>query len=274
MPDGPPTDVCGFDDHQRMLARRVPSGVALCILGVAATALVGSDGMVLGSVPAERVGLGLLLAFLLAGLACFITAGMEHATFQRAHPYVEDFYTPEDRARAGRQLAYGVTGGIGLVFLGVMGPVLLEGTALEETVAAAWMLACVAAAAWLIVRYGMLYGRTNVAEYNKEAVEDLEVEDIMGARLDEARREALLEQKRSSARVAAVCGAIMIVATIVALGLLFAPMAEAAARAGADGLSDVEWRDYANPFFWVPWPVGGMLCGIVTMLMEAFGKRG
>lgn len=26
-------------------------------------------------------------------------------------------------------------------------------------------------------------------------------------------------------------------------------------------------------WFWVVWPVGGMLCGIVTFIWEAFGKE-
>lgn len=121
--------------------------------------------------------------------------------------------------------------------------------------------------AWLIVRYGMLLGRTNIAEYNKSAAEDLEVEDIVAAQLDDARREALLEARRANGRIGAVCGVIMIVATIVGLGLLFAPVLT------SSDPSTFEPEGTSAMWFWMAWVVGGLLCGIVTLLMKAFGGQ-
>ena len=34
-PSSPPADVCGYDEHQRMLARKVPTGVAAILVGIA-----------------------------------------------------------------------------------------------------------------------------------------------------------------------------------------------------------------------------------------------
>ena len=34
IPAGPPTDVCGYEEHQRMMALKVPTGVALILLGI------------------------------------------------------------------------------------------------------------------------------------------------------------------------------------------------------------------------------------------------
>ena len=220
VPAGPPTDVCGFEEHQQMLARKIPIGVALCILSPIPTILASG----VGGTPAEPMGLALLFLLILAALALFIPALMEHSAFVKAHPYVEDFYTERDRATARRQLAYGVTGGIGCIFVGV----------------------------WLMVRFGMLYGRTNVAEYNRDAVDELEVEDIVGAELTDAQREDLLGRKHKADKVNAVCGAIMLVATIAGLLLLFVQ---------------------AAPWFWLTWPVGGLVCGIVAVLGHAFAKR-
>lgn len=31
VPSGPPTDVCGYDDHQRMMARKIPTGTAIIL---------------------------------------------------------------------------------------------------------------------------------------------------------------------------------------------------------------------------------------------------
>ena len=44
----------------------------------------------------------IVLVGVLAGLAFLVPAGMAHSAFVKAHPYVEDFYTEDDRARAHR----------------------------------------------------------------------------------------------------------------------------------------------------------------------------
>lgn len=106
---------------------------------------------------------------------------------------------------------------------------------------------------------------TNVAEYNRSVGEDLEVEELVNAQLDEARREALLASKRQEQKIGAVCGAIMIVATIVAFALLFAPVFS------APDLDAWQPEGTSAMWFWVAWPVGGLLCGVVSVLMKAFG---
>ena len=125
----------------------------------------------------------------------------------------------------------------------------------------------IALGVWWIVRGGMLLGRVNVEEYNKSVAEDLEVEDIVSAELDEARREVLLAQKRHGKKLGAVCGVIMIIATIVGLWLLFAPVFS------APNMDSWTPEGTSAMWFWVAWPVGGMVCGIVTLLWEAFGRE-
>lgn len=44
----------------------------------------------------------------------------------------------------------------------------------------------------------------------------------------------------------------MLIATIAGLVMLFVP-------------------SYQQPLFWLAWPIGGILCGIVSLLMKAFG---
>lgn len=114
----------------------------------------------------------------------------------------------------------------------------------------------------------MPLGRTNVAEYNRSASDDLEIDDIMNAQVKEEARDSLLRKKKQDKKLGAVCGAIMIVATLVGLALLFAP-----ALASPDP-SSFEPEGTSAMWFWTAWPVGGMICGIVTLLWEAFGKNG
>ena len=189
---------------------------------------------------------------------------MDHAAFQRAHPYVEDFYTDDDRAAARRQFSGGLIAGLAFIFAGIGCLLMIEPTA--ENVALFFLMFFIALGVWNITHYGMLLGRINVAEYNKSVAEDLEVEDIVSAELDEARREALLASKREDRKIGAVCGTIMIVATIVGLTLLFMPVF------AAPDLSAFEPEGTSAMWFWVAWPVGGMLCGIVTILMKAFAQ--
>ena len=44
-----------------------------------------------------------LFAGVLVGVGILVSAVMEHSAFVRAHPFIEDFYTDEDRLQA-RQL--------------------------------------------------------------------------------------------------------------------------------------------------------------------------
>lgn len=265
VPAGPPTDVCGYDEHQRMMAWKVPTGVAAILVGIAVGLFF--EGAVELASWSGRDGLFVLivLAGVLAGLAFLVPAGMEHSAFVRAHPYVEDFYTDDDRDRARRQFTYGLLGGIACIFVGIGLLLFLEEVA--ESYALFFLLLFIALGVWNIVHYGMLYGRTNVAEYNKDAADELEVEDIVSAELDDARREALLARKEKDRRLGAVCGAIMIVATLVGLWLLFAPVLSAAdpSSFSPEGTSAM--------WFWVAWPVGGLICGVVSVLWEGFAGR-
>ena len=263
IPAGPPTDVCGYEEHQRMMALKVPTGVALILLGIALGLLF--EGSVELASWNGRDGLFVIIVLvgILAGLAFLVPAGMEHTAFQKAHPYVEDFYTDEDRAAARRQFSTALIAGLALIFAGIGCVLMLEKTA--ENWGLFFLMFFIALGVWWIV--GMLLGRVNVEEYNRSVGEDLEVEDIMSARLDEARREALLAQKRHGKKLGAVCGVIMIVATIVGLALLFAPVFS------APNMDSWTPEGTSAMWFWVAWPVGGLVCGIVTLLWEAFGRE-
>ena len=265
VPAGPPTDICGYDEHQRMMAWKVPTGISAILLAIAIALFF--DGMPEFASVTWHDGVFVLIILLgvLAGLAFLIPAGMEHAAFQKAHPYVEDFYTDDDKAQARKAFSGGLIAGIALIFVGIGCCLMLEQAV--EHIGLFFLLFFIALGAWNIVHYGMLLGRTDVAEYNKSTAEELEVEDIMSAQVDDARREAMLAHKRKDEKLGAVCATIMIVATLVGLGLLFGPVLT------APDPDAFEPAGTTAMWFWVAWPVGGMICGIVAVLWEAFGKR-
>lgn len=266
VPSGPPTDICGYDEHQRMMAWKVPTGISAILLGVAIAMLLG-DAADLGSHNGhDALFVVIVLAGVLAGLAFLVPAGMAHSAFVKAHPYVEDFYTDDDRARARKSFSGGFIAGLASIFVGVGFMLVLEERA--ENWGLFFLLFFIALGVWNIVHYGMLLGRTNVAEYNKDAADELEIEDIANAQVDAEVKDALLARKRHGKKLGAVCASIMIVATIVGLALLFAP---ALAAPDPDAF---EPEGTTAMWFWVAWPVGGLVCGIVALLWEAFGKEG
>lgn len=249
----PPQDVYGYDEHMRKFSLIIPTGVAAVILGLAATVLI--DWLLVtfssGGISSTSDGLSAIALFVGAGigLVFFIPAGIEHGAFTRAHPHIPDFYTENEKASARRTCSWCITLGIIVIFIGIMVPIALDGTAYGEGFAAAVLLALIAVGVWLIIFGGMTLSRTNLAQRNRDVAADLEVEDIMNAQVDDATKQEMLEARKSKSRVGAVCGTIMILATIAGLIMLFVQ---------------------GNALFWLAWPIGGMLCGVASILMNAF----
>lgn len=265
VPPGPPTDVCGYDEHQRMMAWKVPTGIACILIGVAVGLFFGDESGLASWNGHDGLFVIIVLAGVLAGLAFLIPAGMAHSAFVKAHPYVEDFYSDDDKARARKAFSGGLIAGIAFIFAGI-GCYLMIGEAAENT-AQFFLLFFIALGVWNIVHYGMLLGRMNVAEYNRSVADELEMEDIVRAQVDAEVKDALLARKRHGRKLGAVCGVIMIVATIVGLALLFAPVLS------SPDPSEFDPRGTSALWFWVAWPIGGMVCGIVALIWKAFGTQ-
>lgn len=150
---GAPVDVCGYDEHMRGWAFSVATGVAVIILGVSAGVLFAMADLLPGA--GDAPFFVAVLAAVLVGLAFLIPAGVRHSAFVKAHPYIEDFYTVEEKTHARESVTRAVVCGIGLIFAGAAAVLLSEGTAYEAHAAAA-MLAFTAAGVWLFIYFGMM----------------------------------------------------------------------------------------------------------------------
>lgn len=245
-------DVVGYDSHMRRFTWLIAIGVAAIILGVAVGMLFSPEGSVLGPSPVNDVLVTVCtLVGAIVGLALLIPAGIMHGDFRRRHPYVQDFYTDEDKSRASVVLAIGVAIGAVLILAGVC--VLVFCDELVADGDAGWpdsvLLACVAAAVFCFIMSGMTHDKVNVDKYNREAEE----ESVHEGR--SVPHPTMSESDRFYSRLTgAICGVIMLLATVVALLMLFLGMAG----------SDVDaWMKV----FWVPWPIGGVLCGVVGIIV-------
>lgn len=239
------TDVVGYDEHQRSFARRMGLGVALVISATACAAFL--DGVAGESAQAIALFGGIAM-----GLALIIPTALGHGAFMREHPYVVNFYTAEERLAASRRFGVQLVTGIALIFGGVVVGS-FGGGAMSETVAGGTLLLLVALGAGLIVYAALMQARVNVEEYNISALEELSEEEIAGI-VGADRAPEVLAKVRRSKLIGAVCGIIMLVATAIALPLMF----------WADGTDQAFWRS----FFWIPWMVGGLCCAIASIAIS------
>lgn len=277
---GPPQDVCGYDEHMRAFAAKIAEGVSVILLGVAL--LMAITGWAEAHSPSlEAAGLIPLFAGIAAGVALILAAAMQHTEFQRAHPYIQDFYASEDRQRTSRLFVVFLVAGIVLVFTGVMISAFGEGAAefIQLELAAATM-ACIAAAAGLIVYGSLMLSRLNVANYNQaremalaegdlwEGLQSMDAVTLRSTYSDEQictmlgipdasdeeinRARARLSRKHRKGQISgSLCGIIMLLATVAGLVMLFVP-------------------GYQTSYFWLAWAVGGILCGVACLAVNVF----
>lgn len=269
-PGTPPADVFGYDEEMRRFAGRISGGVMAIILGVAASVVMFSMAepgtMPFATLPENLAAmLGVLCVFIgvACGLALIVPAGLARSQFVRAHPYLEDFYTVEQKAQARTTFTYELIVGVVCVFAGICVTIFFADGPYEEAVGIPIMLACIAVGVRFIIHGGMTLARVNIAQYNRTAAEVLEAEEIAHAPIPPERKSEMLASHREDKRIGAVCGVIMIVATIIGLLMLFVPIAQG---------GDLDYTNGPLALFWLPWPIGGLCCGVATLLIKGFGS--
>lgn len=241
-----PQDVTGYDEHSRTFARHIAVGVPLIIIGVGVGLLFDSSNSVLGSTPANNVWQFVCIACgVVAGLGLIIPGGMGYAEFQRRHPYVEDFYTDEDRAKASQRLAVGVVVGIAWILAGISQMIYSsEVLHVEDGWPVSLLLFAIAIGVGSFIYCGIRQGLMDIERYNTDAERDRS--ETSHAKDD------YYEKVINS-----ICGIIMLLATIIGLIMLFT---------GTYGNDDSTF--FGGVPFWIPWPIGGVLCAVVASVGE------
>lgn len=280
---GPPQDVCGYDQHMRVFARQIALGVFSIVVAAALFIAVAGIGELQGSAAIQALGAILMFIGIGIGVALLVTAGFRHADFQRSHPFLQDFYTAEDRRNTQQEFVWQLVGGLLCIFAGVVLAIFFdEAPEMQQQLAASGLVAFVAAGVGLIVHGGIMLGRLNIANYNEAreqtiaesdegkilaygdtaALRDMYTDEQLCNLLgvteasDEelARARARLERRRRKSQLTGgLCGLIMVVATIAGLVMLLVP-------------------DYRSPMFWMAWVVGGLLCAVAAISVQTFVK--
>lgn len=240
-----PQDVCGYDQEMRSFAARLALGVAAIVGGIGGglvlECLVGPI-RIEGLVTVAFVFLGVI-----AGVLLIVPASIHRASFNRAHPFVEDFYTPTDRESADKLLGWGIGGGMAFILAGTLGAVVLDGY--SEYAAAGTLLTCIAIGVGIILYAALMHSRLDVESYNLEIAEHMSEADIEAVE-DAWQRGQLRLHKRRLELTGALCSACILAATIVGIILIAA----------------------GNEYAHLSWAVGGISCGIIAGVVKVVVK--
>ena len=245
-------DTIGYVGHHSAFAKRIAFGVASIVAGVGLGLL--SAGLMHNVLPDSTVLVTVfVLVFLALGLALIIPAANEHTLFMREHPFVIDFFNAEDRAGYGKRTSRQIVCGIVLILAGVLVVVVFGGGDVGDALSmmlTGSMLLLIAAGVGLLVDAGILSDMCDIEKYNLEAISNLSETDAQTLldTYDAERRASYLRARHIQRISGAICGCIMLVATIIGLLLLFVVQFD---------------------MFWLSWAIGGICCGVVGIVASA-----
>ncbi len=281
---GPVQDVCGYDQFMTKFARMISLGVFAILLGIALLMFCESFAES-GSLPVmEAAALIPLLIGIAVGVGLLVIAGMDYTTFQRNHPFIQDFYGPEDRRRAQHQFSLCLIVGLVCIFMGIVIVSFTDGMDEATQMLAASIMFGLIAVGVLAIIYGSLrLSRLNISNYNAareealaanelwEGITTTDVHTLRSMYTDEQlktmlgiknvtdedieRAQARLESKYRNKRITGgLCAMIMVIATLAGLVMLFVP-------------------GYTTSYFWMSWVVGGLLCAVAAIFVNTFIEK-
>ena len=239
-PDGGEEVWRAYERHMNQFAVQISSGVALCLMGVAALlALL----VVVGPLP----GVAALFLCLAAAVFLFVWGGMEHDAFRRRHPVIPDYRDVEEMERFRRIF------GIGMAL--AIAAILADGALLAGLVAmvlrVGWKPVCLPAALFFlilggavgtIVLLGLWMEKYDLEGWARESHGQAKLEQRVEEQVQRELEEAFEERGSRWSQV------IMLTATGIFL------------------VAGVVYNTWGTA--WVVFPLGGILCGIVEVLQR------
>ncbi|MGN8912826.1 helix-turn-helix domain-containing protein [Anaerofustis butyriciformans] len=221
-----------YEKMYNKFTKMITLGVVLILLGV--TFMASFDGGItfsnLSSLPVV-----VFLSLLAVSVFLFVYYGISWGNFTEEHPYFEDFYTKDEKRRFNKLFAGMISFGVFLILLGIIVVVIGEevlqlGEDYPPIITVFLLLVTIAVG--IFVYFGMQKAKYNISEYNKEYNKENE-------------SYKLSKKEIFSDKIQAI---IMLIATIIFLliGFIF-------------GL----WHPG-----WVVFPIGGILCGIVSIIFD------
>lgn len=238
-------DEHGFVRHMDGFALRIALGVFLILLGVAVCVAFSGYAVYYKLISGKTadliatMGSVALLACIAVAVFLFVFSGIIHDRFKKSHPVMENVFTKEEIQKFSRRFPIAMACLVSGILIGVVMLVVLSALIDNEIISGGDSSYCYVTAAFLLiiavsvgglVYFGIQKTKFEVAEYN--ATTNKEQHPTQREKLKNA-----------------VCSAIMLTATAVFLLIGFI------------------WKLW-HPG-WVVFPVGGIICGIVSAILNA-----
>lgn len=229
--DASVSEVENNEEHRNYMKKfrtGITAGVVLMIADAACYEFMSGLGI------KEAVSNTVFMAVAIIAILILIVHGMQDENYKKRHPVIKDFYTEKEKEEFDRRFPVKIAAGIGLILIGLLifgmnGENLPLRKGMTEDFYYGFFLLCVAAAVGIFVYNGIAKDAYDVDKYNQENHPDG-------------------NKKRANEKVSMWCGCIMIAAAIVffVMGSVFSL-----------------WE-----ICWIVFPIGGMLCGIVTLILQ------
>jgi len=184
---------------------------------------------------AEELAVAFLLLVITIAVVVIVASSIQHDHFRKKHPAIDDFYTEEEKDAFHQKFIWLITGGVGAILFGVVLLVGLFSFLPEqepyESCSAALFLLIIAGAVTTLIYAGMQEDKYKIWKYNRD-------------------NNPTPEAKKRLDLIGTVCGCIMLTATAIYVAL---------------GFIRFSW----GTSWWV-FPVGGILCGIASTILNPY----
>lgn len=229
-------DKCNYNEFMNQFSKRITLGVGLILCGLTIMVFIAAIIPQITVLDMEALGAIIFFLFVVVAVAIFIVSGLQMSYFEKKYPYIENFYTEEEKETFHKKFIKLITTGVVLIISGLILCIGIDAVIpydygnlnLEELSGAVFLL-LVTIAVVLFVYAGTQDGKYNINHYN-----------LMHDRNSQT--------YKNDKKIGAICGCIMMVATMIYL---------------ACGFIGNLWK-----IAWVVFPIFGIACGIVSIIVN------
>lgn len=228
-----------YDDHKNQFSKRITLGVGLILFGLTVTTLLTAILPVKESFNADIISVIVFFIFVVIAVAIFIIAGLQDSYFTKKHPFIEDFYSEEEKDEFHKKFTVLITSGVVLIIVGLIimmgfeaffsSGYIRQNNIDDDSLIGSVFLLFVTVAVVLFVYASTQNGKYNIKHYN--LMQDHDSQTYKNAK-----------------KIGLYCGCIMMTATIIFL---------------ACGFIGNLWK-----IAWVVYPIFGIACGIVSKVID------
>lgn len=263
-----------YDAHMNRYDLSIALGVACILVGVGLNVLLDAFGWP-GNLQAVA-----LLSCVVIGVVILVMGSLNHGEFKRRNPAIEPRYSADAIDRFGRRCPTLIALGVGIILLDVimligMSPDdgsldLVRGVRVDELIVAPFLFILAIAVGILI------WACMQKSKYNLSELTYIARRQDLGADLPASAIVKTPEQVRADHIMGAICGVIMLLATVVFLVWGFLPLFDQIG--GWDGVDKFALKDAIRSgqggfaVSWISFAVGGILCGVVCLIGSVMTK--